>query len=143
MVITKNFDEYINNNSIISVTISYYHNSSLSQRKNSKSYKNKEYIINSCITVNIFYYFSKIYLKRMSCQFSLFVIICSLLNMFSCYYIVIFCNIYEKSVISLMNSLALSLLLDLVVLETFIPIFLTILRAFIKSFSLRYIYYLM
>lgn len=73
----------------------------------------------------------------MACQFLIFVIFCCSFNMFSCYYIVIFCNIYEKSVNSLMQSVFLSLFLDIIVFESIIPILLAGIRAIIKLDKIR------
>jgi len=59
--------------------------------------------------------------------------------MLSMYYVVIFCNIYLRSVDSLFQIVYLSIFLDMVVIKIGLTFIQAILRSFIKVLSLRYI----
>ena len=72
----------------------------------------------------------------MACQFSFFVIFCYVVNLFSLYYIVIFCNIYVKSISSLYQSVFLSMVIDMVVVETGVPFIQSGFRSLLKRFNL-------
>ena len=72
----------------------------------------------------------------MACQFSFFVIFCYVVNLFSLYYIVIFCNIYVKSISSLYQSVFLSMFIDMVVVETGVPFIQSGFRSLLKRFNL-------
>ena len=105
---------------------------------------NEEFINNSYFAVIIFHllifnnnYFSKIYLKKMCCIFTIYSVFCCLFNLFSLYYIVIFCNIYEKSISALFQSVYLTLLTDLVGYDLGFMIFQAIFRSIVRVFKLE------
>ena len=72
----------------------------------------------------------------MACQFSFFVIFCYVVNLFSLYYIVIFCNIYVKSISSLYQSVFISMLVDMVLVETAVPFIQSGFRSLLKQLKL-------
>ena len=72
----------------------------------------------------------------MACQFTFLVVFCYAFNFFSLYYIVIFCNIYQKSKSSLFQAVFLSILIDMVIVETCVPFVQSGFRSIIKSMKL-------
>ena len=75
----------------------------------------------------------------MACQFTFFLIFCTLFNIFCLYYVVIFCDIYRKSIESLFQSVYLSALIDMVIVETFVPFLQSGFRSAIKMLNVRYV----
>ena len=57
------------------------------------------------------------YLKRMGCQFGFFTIICQIINFASLYYILVFCNIFPKSIDALFQKIFLTICIDFVVMD--------------------------
>jgi len=72
----------------------------------------------------------------MACQFTFFMIFCYAFNAFSLYYIVLFCNIYQKSRSSLFQAVFLSIFIDMVLVETLVPFIQSGFRSIIKGMKL-------
>ena len=53
----------------------------------------------------------------MGCQFAVFSIFCTLVNMFAMYYAVVFCNIFAKSSTALLQGIIFTLVIDLFIAE--------------------------
>ena len=74
----------------------------------------------------------------MKIQFMVFTVFCSLVNGFALYYMTIFCNIYQKSVHPMFQTVFLTVFLNTMVFDFAMHFINASVRSIIKLFTTKY-----